>query len=64
MIKRDLSLIATNQGTKQELAEALEIAAHHNLKPVHEMRELEQINEGFQDMMKGKVLGRYVYNMA
>ena len=52
MIKRDLSLIATNQGTKQELAEALEIAAHHNLKPVHEMRELEQINEVFHDMMK------------
>lgn len=64
MIKRDLSLIATNQGTKQELAEALDIAATHGLKPVYEMRELKQINEGFQDMMKGKILGRLVYNMA
>ena len=34
MIKRDLSLIPTNQGTKRELAEALEIAAIHKLKPV------------------------------
>ena len=64
MIKRDLSLIATNQGTKQELVEALEIAAQHGLKPAYEMRELKQINEGFQDMVKGKVLGRLVYRMS
>lgn len=64
MIRRDLSLIATNQGTKQELVEALEIAAQRGLKPVREMRELKQINEGFQDMANGKVLGRLVYRMS
>ncbi|PGG95906.1 hypothetical protein AJ79_09816 [Helicocarpus griseus UAMH5409] len=64
MVRHDLSLIATNQGTKQELAEALEIAATHNIKPCYEMRELEQINEGFQDMLQGKIAGRLVYRMG
>ena len=64
MIKRNLSLIATNQGTKQELAEALEIAASHNIKPSYEMRELDQINYGFRDMLQGKIVGRLVYRMG
>jgi propanol-preferring alcohol dehydrogenase len=64
MIKRNLSLVATNQGTKQELAEALDIAASHNIKPSYEMRELDQINEGFQEMLQGKIIGRLVYRMG
>lgn len=64
MIKRDISLVATNQGTKQELAEALEIAARYGLTPIYNMRDLEQINEGFQDMIQGKVLGRLVYTLG
>jgi propanol-preferring alcohol dehydrogenase len=64
MIKRDLSLIATNQGTKEELVEALDIAARCQMKPVYEMRELDSINEGFQDMLQGKVTGRLIYRMG
>ncbi|KAM3085324.1 hypothetical protein ACMFMG_002408 [Clarireedia jacksonii] len=64
MVKRELVLVATNQGTKQELAEALEVAADHNIQPVYEIRELDQINEGFQDMLKGKISGRLVYKMG
>lgn len=64
LIKHNLSLIATNQGTKEELAEALEIAASHNIRPSYEIRELDAINEGFQDMLHGKVLGRLVYRMG
>jgi propanol-preferring alcohol dehydrogenase len=64
MVKRELVLVATNQGTKQELAEALEVAADHNIQPVYEIKELDQINEGFQDMLKGKISGRLVYKMG
>lgn len=64
MILRDLSLIATNQGTKQELAEALEMAALHKIKPYYELRQLDQINDGFQDMIGGRVQGRLVYKMT
>ncbi|GME32437.1 hypothetical protein AJ79_09816 [Neofusicoccum parvum] len=63
MVKRDISLIATNQGNKQDLVEALAQAAEHGIAGVHETRRLEQINEGFQELMQGKVAGRLVYKM-
>lgn len=34
MVLRELSLLATNQGTKQELYEALQLAALKGIKPV------------------------------
>jgi D-arabinose 1-dehydrogenase-like Zn-dependent alcohol dehydrogenase len=34
MVLRDVSLIPTNQGTKQELHECLELAALKGIKPV------------------------------
>lgn len=61
MILREQSLIATNQGTKQELVECLELAASHRITPIIHMRKLEQINEGFQEMVGNKVTGRLVY---
>lgn len=61
MILREQSLIATNQGTKQELVECLELAAAHEITPIIHMRKLEQINEGFQEMVGNKVTGRLVY---
>jgi len=64
MIKCDLSLVATNQGSKHEMVEALEIAARYSIRPKFEMRELDQINAGFQDMLSGKILGRLVYKMG
>lgn len=63
MVRNDISLIATNQGSKQELNEALEIAAAHKITPAYETRELDQINEGFEALRKGEVSGRLVYLM-
>lgn len=63
MILNELSLVATNQGTRQELLESLQIAADHGIKPFYELRELDTINEGYQDLIAGKVAGRIVYNM-
>ncbi|KAF1812766.1 alcohol dehydrogenase [Eremomyces bilateralis CBS 781.70] len=61
MILNDLSLIATNQGTKDDLSKSLTLAASAGIKPVYQLRDISQINEGVEDMMKGKVNGRLVY---
>lgn len=63
MVKRDLTLVATNQGSKPEMEEALEIAVKHDITPVYEVRALDQLNDGFQEMLEGKVHGRLVYRM-
>lgn len=63
LIERDFKLIATNQGSKQELEEAFYLAAHYGIKPAYKTKQLHQINEGFEQMEKGEVLGRLVYNM-
>jgi D-arabinose 1-dehydrogenase-like Zn-dependent alcohol dehydrogenase len=53
--------VASNQGTKKEVAEALELVARYQLKPVIEMRKFKDINQGYQDLMGGKVAGRLLY---
>lgn len=63
MVKRDLTLVATNQGSKQEMEEALEIAVKHHITPVYKVQALDQLNEGFQEMLEGKVHGRLVYRL-
>ena len=62
MVLRDIALIPTNQGTRQELSEALELAARKGIKPVYEKKSIDCINEGFEDMKAGKVNGRLVYH--
>ncbi|KAF5856719.1 hypothetical protein ETB97_007002 [Aspergillus alliaceus] len=64
MVTRDLSLVATNQGSRQELAECLEIAAATgDIRPVVEMRGFGELEEGFRHMAAGKVSGRLVYRL-
>jgi propanol-preferring alcohol dehydrogenase len=63
MVTRDLSLVATNQGSRQELAECLEIAATAGLKPEVEIRQLDELEEGFRELMEGNVSGRLVYRL-
>lgn len=62
MVLRDISLIPTNQGTKLELDEALQLAAAKGIKPKFERRHMSQINEGVEDMKQGKISGRLVYH--
>ncbi|KAG9526029.1 hypothetical protein KCU93_g5620, partial [Aureobasidium melanogenum] len=64
MVMDDVSLIVTNQGTKQELAEALDLAARAGIKPIAEVRPLSEITEGFADIMGGKVKGRHVFTVS
>lgn len=64
LILNDQTLVATNQGSNMELVECLKIAVEHGIKPVYELKELDQINEGYQAMIDGKVMGRLVYRIS
>ncbi|KAF4447579.1 alcohol dehydrogenase [Fusarium austroafricanum] len=63
MVLRELSLLATNQGTRQELAEALSMAAAHDIIPLIRTRHIGEINEAVKDITEGKVSGRTVFHM-
>ncbi|MCJ1302883.1 hypothetical protein MMC08_005688 [Hypocenomyce scalaris] len=58
---RDIQLLPTSMGSKVELAECLDLAARKNIKPVIEIRHIDNINEGYQELAAGKIEGRYVY---
>ncbi len=65
LILAEKSLISTNQGTKQELIEALAIAEMAGIAPVIELKKnLAEVPQGYKDLMAGKVVGRYVYQLA
>ncbi|EFX00622.1 alcohol dehydrogenase [Grosmannia clavigera kw1407] len=63
MVLSELSLIATNQGTKQELSEAVALAAEKGIKPVTQTWHIDDINAAMDDMLAGKVAGRIVFRM-
>lgn len=65
LILLEKSLIVTNQGTKQELAEALAIAQTKGIAPVVELKKnIAEVAQGYQDLISGKVIGRYVYQFS
>lgn len=65
LILSEKSLITTNQGTKQELLEALAIANTEGIAPIVQLKkDLAEVPQGYQDLMAGKVVGRYVYQFA
>lgn len=64
MVMDNISLVTTNQGTKQELAESLEMAARHGVKPIFDTMKLEDLMGGYNDLMTGKVPARLVYRLS
>ncbi|MCJ1301643.1 hypothetical protein MMC08_004444 [Hypocenomyce scalaris] len=62
MIFDEISIITTNQGSKIELIEALQIAADLDVKPIYEVKPMSKINDGVADMLAGKIVGRVVYH--
>jgi propanol-preferring alcohol dehydrogenase len=65
LILSEKNLITTNQGTKQELLETLAIADTAGIAPVVQLKkDLAGVPQGYQDLMSGKVVGRYVYQFA
>lgn len=63
MILQEVSLLTTNQGTKQEFAEAVQLAADKGVKPVIQTRHIDEINSAVDDMRAGKIAGRVVFEM-
>jgi propanol-preferring alcohol dehydrogenase len=51
-------------GTRKDLQEALQFAAEGKVKTIIETRTLEEINDIFDDMLKGKINGRIVIDMT
>lgn len=61
MVLNDHCFLSSNVGSKLELVEALDIADRHKLVPVYETRHIDQLNEGYEEMVAGKIAGRLVY---
>jgi D-arabinose 1-dehydrogenase-like Zn-dependent alcohol dehydrogenase len=62
MVLQDITLVPVYQGSKAELQACLKLAAESGLKPRYEKRGFESINQGYEDMVNDKVVGRYVYS--
>jgi len=61
MILREISIVAICQGSKQDLDQALKLAALYNIKPKIQVKKINELSDGFQAMLKGEVNGRWVY---
>lgn len=53
-------IVGSIVGTRQDLNEALQIAAQSNIRPKVTVRTLEEINDIFDEMIHGKIDGRVV----
>ncbi|UIP29035.1 alcohol dehydrogenase AdhP [Photobacterium sp. TLY01] len=56
-------VIGSIVGTRQDLQECLQFAAEGKVKAITEVKALEDINEIFDDMLKGEITGRIVMNL-
>jgi len=63
IMMREMSIMSSATGTREDMREVLELAAAGKLRCQVETRSLEQINEIFDEMRKGKITGRIVVTM-
>jgi len=61
---RELTICGSNVGTRQDLHEAIGFAARGLVKSTIRTITLAQINETFDEMRKGRILGRVVLKLA
>ena len=59
-----VSIVGSIVGTRRDLQECLEFAARGQVKAIIQERRLEDINQIFDEMIKGEITGRIVMNMA
>jgi D-arabinose 1-dehydrogenase-like Zn-dependent alcohol dehydrogenase len=64
MIMDNISLITTNQDTREELRAVLELVAQARIHPEYEVRLLGDIEQGNREPVAGKVKGRIVFRVA
>jgi propanol-preferring alcohol dehydrogenase len=63
ILLREITVMASATGTRNDLRELLELAAGGKVKCRVETRPLQEINEVFDEMKQGKISGRIVLNM-
>ena len=63
LVAREARIVASSVGTRQDLREVLELAAAGKLRCQIETRPLEQINQTFEEMKKGRLSGRVVLTL-
>jgi len=60
MVARETRIVASSVGTRADLRELLDLAAAGKVRCRSEVRPLAQINQVFDDMRHGRILGRVV----
>jgi alcohol dehydrogenase, propanol-preferring len=60
----ELSVRGSNVGTRQDLNEAISFATNGLVKATIRTVRLEEVNGVFDEMRKGKIVGRVVIDMA
>jgi propanol-preferring alcohol dehydrogenase len=60
MMMREMKIMSSATGTREDLREILEMAADGRVKCLIETRPLEEINDVFDDMRRSKITGRVV----
>jgi propanol-preferring alcohol dehydrogenase len=63
ILLREITVMASATGTRNDLRELLELAAGGKVKCRVETRPLQEIKEVFDEMKQGKISGRIVLNM-
>lgn len=63
LIAKCLRIIGSSIGNRQDITEALQIAAQGKVKCQYEVRQLNELNEIFADLEEGKVAGRIVLKL-
>ncbi len=62
-VLRGIQVIGSLVGTREDLAEVFQLHSGGRTRVVLEIRELEQVNESFADVLSGTVPARLVFNM-
>jgi propanol-preferring alcohol dehydrogenase len=60
---REARIIAASVGTRQDLREVLDLAAQGKIRCHVETKPLEQVNEIFEEMKRGRITGRVVLTL-
>jgi propanol-preferring alcohol dehydrogenase len=63
IMMREIRIMSAATGTREDIREVLELAASGRIKCRVETRPLEQVNEVFDEMRRGKIAGRTVLTM-
>jgi alcohol dehydrogenase, propanol-preferring len=63
IMMREMRIMSSATGTREDMREVLELAASGRVKCTVETRNLEQINEVFDEMRAAKITGRVVLTM-